>query len=203
MRKACGAVETEDDPPHFVNVGHRGELVLYAEDGTTVLDRFQPRYGTVIFHPDGAAVERDAALFEWDTWNTPIVAREKGIVRFVDIKEKVTLRDEIDETTKKRVPVIVEDQEKVLQPHIEIVTRQETVLNSYALPTGSRLQVRDGQEVRVGDVLAKIRRETPRPATSPAVCRACPSSSRRASRRSRRSSARSTASCGSARGPAG
>ncbi len=154
------AVETEDAPPHFVNVGHRGELVLYADDGTTVLDRFQPRYGTVIYHADGAHVDKDTTLFEWDTWNTPIVSREKGSVRFVDVKEKVTLRDEIDETTKKRVPVIVEDKEKVLQPHIEVVNRQEVVLNSYALPTGSRLQVRDGQEVRVGDVLAKIRRET-------------------------------------------
>jgi DNA-directed RNA polymerase subunit beta' len=153
-------VETEDDPPRYVNVGHRGELVLYADDDTTVLDRFQPRYGTIIFVADRARVEKDAPLFEWDTWNTPIVAREKGFVRFVDVKEKVTLRDEIDETTKKRVPVIVEDKEKVLQPHIEVVSKQEHVLNSYALPTGSRLQVRDGQEVRVGDALAKIRRET-------------------------------------------
>jgi len=153
-------VTTESDPPHYVNVGHRGELVLYAEDGTTVLDRFEPRYGTVIYHPDGAKVERDMVLFEWDTWNTPIVARERGIARFIDVKEKITLRDEIDETTKKRVPVIVEDKEKVLQPHIEVVDAHENVLNSYALPTGSRLQVRDGQEVRVGDVLAKIRRET-------------------------------------------
>jgi DNA-directed RNA polymerase subunit beta' len=153
-------VTTEENPPHFVNVGHRGELVLYDEDGATVLDRFQPRYGTVIFQADGAKVGRDDVLFEWDTWNTPIVAQEKGFVRFVDVKEKVTLRDEIDDTTKKRVPVIVEDKEKVLQPHIEVVNRNETVLNNYALPTGSRLQVRDGQEVKIGDVLAKIRRET-------------------------------------------
>ncbi|MFN8547814.1 MAG: DNA-directed RNA polymerase subunit beta' [Candidatus Eisenbacteria bacterium] len=150
-------VETEEG--HFVNVGHRGELVLYGHDGT-VHDRLEPRYGTVVFFADGAKVKKGDVVFEWDTWNTPIVAREKGLVRFIDVKERVTLRDEIDETTKKRVPVIVEDREKVLQPHIEIIDSRENVLGTYALPTGSRLQVRDGQEVKVGDVLAKIRRES-------------------------------------------
>ncbi|MBK8232020.1 MAG: DNA-directed RNA polymerase subunit beta' [Candidatus Eisenbacteria bacterium] len=159
LRHEGGLRSVETEQGHFVNVGHRGELVLYGHDGT-VHDRHEPRYGTVIFFGDGAKVKKGDVLFEWDTWNTPIVAREKGVVRFIDVKERVTLRDEIDETTKKRVPVIVEDREKVLQPHIEIVDGSENVLGSYALPTGSRLQVRDGEEVKVGDVMAKIRRES-------------------------------------------
>jgi len=144
---------------HFVNVGHRGELVLYSEAGI-IIDRYEPRYGTVIFAGDGAKVKKGATLFEVDTWNTPIVAREKGTVRFVDVKDRVTLRDEVDESTKKRVPVIVEDREKVLQPHLEIIDASETVLGTYALPTGSRLQVTDGSKVGIGDVIAKIRRES-------------------------------------------
>ncbi|MEZ4650152.1 MAG: hypothetical protein R3E97_15480 [Candidatus Eisenbacteria bacterium] len=99
-------------------------------------------------------------LFEWDTWNTPIVAREKGTVRFVDVKERVTLRDEIDESSKKRVPVIVEDREKILHPHIEVLDSSDNVLGTYPLPTGARLQVQDGAKIKVGDVLAKIRRES-------------------------------------------
>ncbi len=161
-------VTTEDDPPRHINVGYRGELVLYADDGTTVIDRYQPRYGAIIMFADGARVRDDDVLYETDNWNTPIVSREKGVVRFVDIKEKVTLRDEVDETTKQKIPVIVEDREKVLQPHIEIVEilpgaqDRERVVNSYPLPTGARLQVHDGDTVRVGDVLAKIRRESGR-----------------------------------------
>jgi DNA-directed RNA polymerase subunit beta' len=155
-------VTTEDVPPRFVNIGYRGEMVLYADDGTTVVDRYEPRYGAIMFYGDSATVKKDEVLYEMDNWNTPIVVREKGIVRFVDIKEKVTLRDEIDETTKQKIPVIAEDREKILQPHIEIVTKTGTTLNSYPLPTGARLQVREDQVVRVGDVLAKIRRESSR-----------------------------------------
>ncbi|MCA9727280.1 MAG: DNA-directed RNA polymerase subunit beta' [Candidatus Eisenbacteria bacterium] len=147
------------DEGRFINVGHRGELVLYGEDGA-VLDRYEPRYGTIIYYADGSPVKKGDVLFEWDTWNTPIVTREKGFVRFVDVKDRVTLRDEIDESTKKRVPVIVEDREKQLHPHIEVVDKAENVLGTYALPTGARLQVQDGQQVKVGDVLATIRRES-------------------------------------------
>ncbi len=153
-------VATEHEVPRYVNIGQRGELVLYAPDGETVLDRFTPRYGTVIFFPDRAEVKRDSILFEWDTSNTPIVAWERGTVRFIDVIEKVTLRDEVDEITKKRVPMIVEDKEKIRQPQIQIVDSRENLLNSYPLPTGARLLVRDGDEVGIGDVLAKIRRES-------------------------------------------
>ncbi|MCA9758012.1 MAG: DNA-directed RNA polymerase subunit beta' [Candidatus Eisenbacteria bacterium] len=142
-----------------VNVGHRGELVLYGKDAQ-ILDRWEPRYGTIIFFEDGAEVKKGDVLFEWDTWNTPIVAREKGTVRFVDVKERVTLRDEIDESSKKRVPVIVEDREKILHPHIEVLDSSDNVLGTYPLPTGARLQVQDGAKIKVGDVLAKIRRES-------------------------------------------
>ncbi len=150
-------VTTEDG--NLVNVGHRGSLVFYNNDGA-IVDRWEPRYGTIIFFKDGEKVKQGDVLFEWDTWNTPIVAREKGTVRFVDVKERVTLRDEIDESTKKRVPVIVEDRDKVLHPHIEVLDSAENVIGTYPLPTGARLQVQDGAEAKVGDVLAKIRRES-------------------------------------------
>ncbi len=99
-------------------------------------------------------------LFEWDTYNVPIVTTEEGTAHFVDIKEKVTLRDEIDETSRKRVPVIVEDKEKRLMPRVAVIDKSGNTIASHALPTGSMLQVRDGQEVRRGEVLAKIRRES-------------------------------------------
>jgi DNA-directed RNA polymerase subunit beta' len=82
----------------------------------------------------------------------------KPTVRFVDIKEKITVRDEVDENTGLRLMVIIDDREKVLQPHIDILKGERRVA-SYPLPTGARLHVRDGQEVTAGEPLVKIRRE--------------------------------------------
>ncbi|MBM3286775.1 MAG: DNA-directed RNA polymerase subunit beta', partial [Candidatus Eisenbacteria bacterium] len=56
----------------------------------SVLDRYTPRYGTIIYHVSGSEVKTGQVLFEWDTYNVPIVTTEEGIVHLVDIKEKVT-----------------------------------------------------------------------------------------------------------------
>jgi DNA-directed RNA polymerase subunit beta' len=125
-----------------------------------VLDRYTPRYGTIIYHPTDSEVKTGQVLFEWDTYNVPIVTTEEGTAHLVDIKEKVTLRDEIDETSRKRVPVIVEDKEKRLMPSVAVIDKSGNTIASHALPTGSMLLVREGQQVHRGEVLAKIRRES-------------------------------------------
>src|SRR6185295_1668615 len=91
--------------------------------------------------------------------NKPVVTEKGGTVRFVDVKEKVTVRDEVDDTSGLKLLVIMEDRNKELQPAIDILDSSGKKLAHYPLPTGSRLEVRDGQTVKAGDVLVKIRRE--------------------------------------------
>jgi len=142
----------------LVVVGHKGQIEVLDQDGK-VRHRYSPPYGATVDVKDGAPVAVGDDLFEWDTYNTPILTEKPGTVRFVDIKEKVTVRDEVDENTGLRLMVIVDDREKVLQPHIDIVGSAGRRVASYPLPTGARLLVRDGQEVTAGEPLVKIRRE--------------------------------------------
>ena len=141
----------------MINVARRAEVELLDKNGE-VIDRFTPGYGTIMKVPDKAQVKRDEIIFEWDTYNVPIIATITGKVRFVDIKEKVTLRDQVDETTSKRELVIVEDREKRLHPHIDVIPTKGGKTKPYAVPTGARLVIRDGQKVEAGDVLATLRR---------------------------------------------
>jgi DNA-directed RNA polymerase subunit beta' len=140
-----------------INVARRGEIELLDDDGR-MIDRFQPGYGTNILVDDGQKVKRNEVLFEWDTYNVPIISTVAGKVRFVDIKEKVTLRDQVDETTSKRELVIVEDREKRLHPHIDVIPTKGGKTQRFAVPTGARLSIRDGEQVRPGEVLATLRR---------------------------------------------
>ncbi len=139
-------------------VGHRGEAELYDEEGR-LRHRFSPSYGAVMRVENGQAVEEGQELFEWDTYNIPILTEHDGYVSFGDIEDKVTVRDEVDENTGLRLMVIVDDKSKVLQPHIDIVDEDGESKARYLLPTGSRLNVRDGDKVSAGEVVAKIRRE--------------------------------------------
>ncbi|HEY2925012.1 MAG TPA: DNA-directed RNA polymerase subunit beta' [Candidatus Eisenbacteria bacterium] len=142
----------------LVVVGHKGQIEVLDQDGK-VRHRYSPPYGATVDVKDLSPVNTGDDLFEWDTYNTPILTEKPGTVRFVDIKEKVTVRDEVDENTGLRLMVIVDDREKVLQPHIDIVGSGSRRVATYPLPTGARLLVRDGQEVTAGEPLVKIRRE--------------------------------------------
>ncbi len=119
------------------------------------------RYGAGSCVADGAAVDRGRRCSSSGTPTTlPIVAREKRHRRAsCDIKEKVTVRDEIDETTGQQLPVIVEDREKILQPHIDIL--DERAESHRSLPAADRRAARRAGRaaVRIGEVLAKIRRD--------------------------------------------
>jgi DNA-directed RNA polymerase subunit beta' len=141
-----------------VSVGHAGELELHDAQGRT-RQRYTVPYGAHLVVADGQALQSDQVLFEWDIYNKPVVTQRAGTVRFVDVKEKITVRDEVDDTTGMKLLVVMEDRNKELQPAIDILGAAGQKLAHYPLPTGARLEVRDGQPVIAGDVLVKIRRE--------------------------------------------
>ncbi len=143
----------------IIVVGHRGEITVgyKGDDGEwKVRYHYRPPYGSLVHIPDGATVSDEDVVFEWDAFNEPIVTEKSGIVRFVDVKDKVTVREEVDENTGLRMPVITEDRDKVLQPHIEIMTKTGSRRQAtYMLPTGAQLLVEDGAAVKVGQSLAR------------------------------------------------
>ncbi|MFH0779121.1 MAG: DNA-directed RNA polymerase subunit beta' [Candidatus Eisenbacteria bacterium] len=142
----------------LIVVGRRGEIELLDSEGH-VRHRCNPPYGARLFVGDGADIVKDGELFEWDTYNTPILAEKGGKIEFQDIEDKATLRDEWDENTGQRHRVVTDDPEKMRQPRIEILDAKDRRLATHLLPTGARLLVREDQRVEAGEVLVKIPRD--------------------------------------------
>jgi DNA-directed RNA polymerase subunit beta' len=148
---------------------YEGELVLKtgthgetAAKKLQVHSRFHVPLGATLTVDDGQKVARDGVLFTWDPYTNPILTDVPGIVRFVDIVEDETVREELDELTGRRQRVIIEDREKKLHPHIEIIQKKgekEKRLRDFVIPEGAQLTVEDGDEVFAGLVLAKVSRE--------------------------------------------
>jgi DNA-directed RNA polymerase subunit beta' len=141
--------------------GYDGELVLRDPDGN-VRSRFQVPLGATLAVKNGQPVKRDDLLFTWDPYTTPIISDVQGKIRFVDIVDDETIREELDELTGLRQRVIVEDREKRLHPHIEIVQKKgdrERKVRDYVIPEGAQLTVEDDDDVHAGQILAKISRE--------------------------------------------
>ena len=141
----------------WVCVSHGTELEIVNEE--RVVARLQVPYGAQLEVPNDGVVKEGVVLFRWDLYNNPIVTQHGGTVRFVDIKDKATVREEVDENTGTKLLVIMEDKSKELQPAIDILDASGQKLAHYPLPTGARLEVRDGQRVGSGEALVKTRRE--------------------------------------------
>ena len=147
---------TEDS---WVVVGRNGELEVRDDQGRVRGGHYHVPHGALLRVREGQEVEEDQALYEWDPYNNVIISPNAGTVRFVDLVEGVTYREEIDENTSIAGLVVIEHRDRTLSPHIVVVNENGDALGNYIIPLGARLVVRDGDRVAAGDTLAKISRE--------------------------------------------
>ena len=156
---------------------YEGDILIRAsaDENAAIVSRFQVPLGAFLMVEDGASVkaaakqpyrnddERKAGLvFTWDPYTTPIIADVEGTIRFVDLVEEESLSEELDELTGLRQRVVIEDREKKLHPHIEIIQEKggkEKRLRDFVVPVGAQLIVQDGARISAGTILAKIGRE--------------------------------------------
>jgi DNA-directed RNA polymerase subunit beta' len=134
-----------------------GELLMKSPEGN-IRSRLAVPYGAVIAIEDQQEIKQGDLLFSWDPYNEPIVADFGGRIRFIDIIEEETVREELDDSTGRRQLVIIEDRAKRLHPMIEIHD-DGAKLREFIIPVGAQLTVRDGEEIQPGTTLAKIARE--------------------------------------------
>jgi DNA-directed RNA polymerase subunit beta' len=136
-----------------------GEIVMLTREGA-VRSRLAVPYGATLAVEDAQQIEVADLLFSWDPYSEPIVADHAGKIRFVDIVEDETVREELDESTGRRQLVIIEDREKRLHPMIEIWDKKgKEKLREFIVPVGAQLTVRDEEAIEPGTTLAKISRE--------------------------------------------
>ncbi len=131
---------------------------------------FKLGYGTKVHVAEGTKVSRGERLFEWDPYTLPIIAEKAGRVKFVDLVSGVSVRDETDDATGMTQKIVVDWQTasrgNELKPEILILgadgepvrTGQGTPV-TYPMSVDAILSVEDGQDVQIGEVVARIPRE--------------------------------------------
>ncbi len=143
---------------NLIALRRNGQIKIIDEDNR-VICRFTVPYGAHLLVLDQDMVKKGQTLFTWDPYSDTILSNTDGKVKFVDIKENLTYREEVDEATGQRQMVIIESKNRDLSPHILIVDKSNKRLGSYIVPTRAHLRVKDGQVVKAGDVLVKIPRD--------------------------------------------
>jgi DNA-directed RNA polymerase subunit beta' len=128
-------------------------------------------YGAKVHVKEGQAVKRGAKLFEWDPYTLPIIAEKAGVARFVDLISGISVREDTDDATGMTQKIVSDwrsaSKGSDLKPEVIIMNPEtgEPVRNeqgnpiSYPMSVDAILSVEDGQEVKAGDVVARIPRE--------------------------------------------
>ncbi|TAN63815.1 DNA-directed RNA polymerase subunit beta', partial [bacterium] len=113
-------------------------------------------------------VAAGVVIAEWDPYTIPIITEVTGTVRFGDIEDGKTMKEQVDEVTGMSSKVIVTYREADLRPRVSIKdesgkTRKvagTSIEARYLLPVGAILTINEGDAVKAGDLIAKIPRET-------------------------------------------
>jgi DNA-directed RNA polymerase subunit beta' len=141
----------------LISLNRQSEIALLDERGREVA-RYQIVYGAQLHVKDGQKVKEDDILVTWDPFTFAILTEVEGTVKYQDLKEGRTVEEEIDKVTGQK-RLVVKDSDEKNQPRLEIKGGNKT-LKTYQMPIRANLLVEDGQEIKPGDVIAKIPRET-------------------------------------------
>jgi DNA-directed RNA polymerase subunit beta' len=156
-----------------VAISRSGE-VLIVDDAHRERERHKVPYGATLHVSDGAAVKAGKVLASWDPHTRPIITEYAGRVKFENVEEGVTAARQIDEVTGLSTLVVIDpkrrgvSQAKGLRPSVKLIDDKgkevriagtETAVN-ITFPIHSVITVKDGQQVSVGEVLARIPQET-------------------------------------------
>ena len=162
---------TRDDGA-LVAVSRSGELALADEFGRE-RERYKLPYGAVISIHEGDQVQAGQVVAKWDPHTHPIVTEIAGTVQFVGMEEGITIRRQTDELTglsnievmavherpsagkdiRPTIKLIGADGEELMLPGTDVPAQ-------YFLPEKTQVNLSDGAEVTIGDVIARIPRET-------------------------------------------
>ena len=144
-----------------------GEFAIVGKTGRE-RERFPVIYGAHILVKDGQKAKPGDILATWDPFTTPIISEVDGTVKFDDVVPGMTLQEKVDPVTGKSSRTIIESKNAEVRPRISIKVKdgktaklpRSTSVALYELPVDAVLLIEEGDEVKAGDVIAKLPRAT-------------------------------------------
>jgi DNA-directed RNA polymerase subunit beta' len=178
--KSNGVVTFANTMRHVTNA--RGEIIAISRNGEIIIaddtgrerERHKVPYGATLTVENGAKAKAGQPLANWDPLTRPIITEYAGETRFENVEEGVTVAKQIDETTGLSSLVVIDPKRrgtsatKGLRPAVKLVGDKgkevklatgDTPVN-YTFQIGAIITVKNGQQVNVGDVLARIPQES-------------------------------------------
>jgi DNA-directed RNA polymerase subunit beta' len=151
----------------LVVISRSGEIVIHDEHGRE-RERHKVPYGAVLAVKPDQNIKAGVILANWDPLTRPIITEFAGTTKFENVEEGLTVAKQVDEVTGLSTLVVIDPKRrgsaKVVRPQVKLVDAQGNEVKipgtdhsvTIGFPVGALIQVRDGQDVGPGEVLARI-----------------------------------------------
>lgn len=156
---------------NLVAVSRSGEVTIADEFGRE-RERYKLPYGAVLSVQDNSAVEAGQIIATWDPHTHPVISEVGGKLKFVDLIEGITMNRQTDELTGLSNIVVIDAKQRSsvgrdMRPMVKLVSDSgeeifisgTNVPAQYYLPVDAIINFEDGNDVGVGDVIARIPQE--------------------------------------------
>ncbi len=154
----------------------KGELVVIARSGEIIIqdehgrerERHKVPYGATLTVKADQQIKAGTILANWDPLTRPIITEFAGQVKFENVEEGLTVAKQVDDVTGLSTLVVIDPKRrgaaKVVRPQVKLVDAQGNEVKipgtdhsvTIGFQVGALIQVRDGQDVGPGEVLARI-----------------------------------------------
>lgn len=154
----------------------KGELVVIARSGEIIIqdehgrerERHKVPYGATLTVKADQAIKAGTILANWDPLTRPIITEFAGQVKFENVEEGLTVAKQVDDVTGLSTLVVIDPKRrgaaKVVRPQVKLIDAQGNEVKipgtdhsvTIGFQVGALIQVRDGQDVGPGEVLARI-----------------------------------------------
>ncbi|MFA7557860.1 MAG: DNA-directed RNA polymerase subunit beta', partial [Hydrogenophaga sp.] len=154
----------------------KGELVVIARSGEIIIqdehgrerERHKVPYGAVLTVKPDETIKAGTILANWDPLTRPIITEYAGTVKFENVEEGLTVAKQVDDVTGLSTLVVIDPKRrgaaKVVRPQVKLIDAQGNEVKipgtdhsvTIGFQVGALIQVRDGQDVGPGEVLARI-----------------------------------------------
>ena len=145
-----------------VVIARNSEITLVDKSGAEI-HRYKLPYGAIINHKHNSDIKKGEHLAEWDPYNIPVIAEATGVIKYNDLSENVSLREKIEESTGVSTKIVMDWKQyskQDLKPRLSVEDGTQNLLKEYALSIGTIIGISNGDEVKAGDVIARIPKES-------------------------------------------
>ncbi|MDG2252186.1 MAG: DNA-directed RNA polymerase subunit beta' [Methylophilaceae bacterium] len=155
-----------------IAISRNGEFLIEDDSGRE-RERHKVPYGATLSVNDGSKIKAGNVMATWDPHTRPIISEYAGKVRFENVEEGITVAKQIDDVTGLSTLVVIESKAKATQskgtrPQIKLLDEKgkEVKLEgsdnfvNVTFQLGYIITVADNQDVKVGDILARIPQES-------------------------------------------